>query len=625
MMAPRIEIYDTTLRDGTQGEGVSVSCDDKLRVAKRLADFGVDWIEAGWPGSNPKDAEFFRRAQTELDECARAKLAAFGSTRRKGLRNPGDDPQLRALVESGCGLACIVCKSSAWQTEAILGASLEENVAMIESSVRWLTEEGGLRVYVDMEHFFDGFLNDDNKSDYGWRCVEAAQRGGAEGVVLCDTNGGATPWDVEKYTRMAVERYSSLKIGIHAHNDGGLAVANSLAALRAGASVAQGTVNGVGERCGNADLCAIIPALKLKDVCASSLAPASIDLARLTEVSRFVDETLNRNHDPSRPYVGASAFAHKGGLHVSAIAKDRRAYEHVDPAAVGNSQRVLVSELSGRANIWSAIERSGLTGNGEDSSTALQEWKERAQAILARVKTLESLGYSFEGADASVHLMLLHASPGYCLPFRVHDYSVSIADADLASTPTRAFTDDVFSDAVDVSSSQETANSRATVKVAFPGQTPTLQVAEGNGPVDALAGALQRALRTTYPTVGRIAIADYKVRILDPVSASRAATRVVIDFKDTTTGHTWTAVGVDRNVISASANALVDGFEFAVIEHADFCVLCDDDLAACQVEQDSSRQDDSARRHVVKQRTLFNGASVPVARNNNYQPVPTAR
>mmetsp|Transcript_5756 Transcript_5756/g.23964 ORF Transcript_5756/g.23964 Transcript_5756/m.23964 type:complete len:461 (+) Transcript_5756:645-2027(+) len=392
-----------------------------------------------------------------------------------------------------------------------------------------------------------------------------------------------------------------VKVGIHAHNDAGLAVANSLAAVRGGATVVQGTVNGVGERCGNADLCAVVGALALKSdrVLAAptttrrSSPPdqpddgprtrVSCDVVDLTALSRFVDETLNRAHDDARPYVGASAFAHKGGLHVAAVAKDSRAYEHVDPRAVGNAQRVLVSELSGRANIWSALERSGLlsadasgapSGGGEgldaDQANTADAWRERARAILDRVKRLEALGYSFEGAEASVHLLLLHASPGYCRPFRVLDYEVTCADDDLASVARRQASSVPRASAVSTK-----ATARATVKVALANADPALDVAEGNGPVAGLFAALQRALAPTYAVLNDVKIADYKVRILDPKSASRAATRVMISFRNVDTGETWTTVGVDRNIISASANALVDGFEYAVIEHADFCMLCE--------------------------------------------------
>ena len=349
-------IYDTTLRDGTQGESISCSVEDKLKIAKRLSELGVDFIEAGWPGSNPKDAEFFARAVggRELDAVARRKLVAFGSTRSKRSSSAETDPQLRTLVESGVGTACIVCKASAWQTTEILGASKDENLEMIATSVAFLVAEG-VAVHVDLEHFFDGMLGDGQgvaaaDADYALACARAAVDAGARCVVLCDTNGGHLPWDVERATAAVVAAVpSEVVVGVHAHDDSGVAVANSLAAVRGGASLVQGTANGVGERTGNANLNAIIGALALKG---SQIAPEGIDVAcsdnlhLLADAARFVDETLNLIPRKSQPYVGASAFAHKGGLHVSALAKDAAAYEHVDPARVGNEQRVLVSELS---------------------------------------------------------------------------------------------------------------------------------------------------------------------------------------------------------------------------------------------------------------------------------------
>ena len=562
-------LFDTTLRDGTQGESISCSVEDKLKIAARLAEFGMDFIECGWPGSNPKDAEFFRRAATELDENARARLVAFGSTRSKRSATAAEDAQLRALVASGVGTACIVCKASSWQTTEILGATRASNLDMISSSVAFLVDEG-LRVHVDLEHFYDGFLGGraaPADPAYSLACAEAAAAAGAECVVLCDTNGGTLPWDVEAATAAAVAAVPGCRVGVHVHDDGGLAVANSLAAVRAGASVVQGTVNGVGERTGNANLVTIAATLALKGEALLGAAPSlafAKNLPALADTSRFVDEALNLAPNPARPYVGASAFAHKGGLHVSAVAKDAAAYEHVDPAAVGNAQRVLVSELSGRANIWSSLQKAGLV---DDGSEALGEevWKERAAAILRRVKALENLGYSFEGAEASVHLMLLHASPGYCVPFSVLDYSVTTSDVDLDSAARNA----------GAPLRDGGATARATVKVRVAGDDAALDVAEGTGPVDALEKALKRALAPTYPTVGEVELVDYKVRILDPQSKTSAATRVEISFRDGRSGATWTTVAVDRNIISASANALVDGFEFAVIEHAELCNLCE--------------------------------------------------
>ena len=587
----RIFVYDTTLRDGTQGEAVSCSVDDKLKIASKLAAFGVDYLECGWPGSNPKDAEFFSRAKTELSREAKQKLVAFGSTRSKRSATADQDPQLRALVESGAPTACIVCKASSWQTTDILGASREDNLDMISSSVAFLRKEG-LNVHVDLEHFYDGFLGGraaEGDEEYSLECARVAVAAGAEAVVLCDTNGGHLPWDIEHATRCVVDAVpSEIVVGVHAHDDSGVAVANSLAAVRGGASLVQGTANGVGERTGNANLNAIIGALALKG---SQIAPEGIDVAcsdnlhLLADAARFVDETLNLIPRKSQPYVGASAFAHKGGLHVSALAKNSAAYEHVDPAKVGNEQRVLVSELSGRANIWSTLKKAGLVHEGGEP-LGEAKWRERSAAILERVKRLENLGYSFEGAEASVHLMLLHASPGYCSPFTVLDYSVTTSDENLDSA-SRAV----------VKGGRHTAQrARATVKVriADGDDEDRLDVAEGSGPVDALAAALVRSLAPTFPFVDSIRLVDYKVRILDPHSATRAATRVECTFKEKITGKVWTTVSVDRNVISASANALVDGFEFGIVEYADSCMLCEVDYDAPPIY--SSDDDEGSSR-----------------------------
>lgn len=588
----RVFIYDTTLRDGTQGEAVSCSVDDKLKIASKLASFGVDYLECGWPGSNPKDAEFFERAQTELSEEAKAKLVAFGSTRSKRSASANEDPQLQALVASGAPTACIVCKASSWQTTEILGASREDNLDMISSSVVFLREEG-LRVHVDLEHFYDGFLGGRaaaSDEDYCLECVKSAVGAGAECVVLCDTNGGHLPWDILSATQAVVDAVpADVQVGIHAHDDSGVAVANSLAAVRGGATLVQGTTNGVGERTGNANLNSIIGALALKG---THVVPGGIDVAcavhlnRLAETARFVDETLNLIPRKSQPYVGASAFAHKGGLHVSALAKSSAAYEHIDPAAVGNEQRVLVSELSGRANIWNTLTKAGLVQ--EDEAQALgplgvEQWKERSAAILERVKRLENLGYSFEGAEASVHLMLLHASPGYCSPFTVLDYSVTTSDENLDSA-SRAVAKGAVKEGTPP---RQKARATVKVRVADGDDEDRLDVAEGSGPVDALAAALVRSLAPTFPFVEAISLVDYKVRILDPKSATRAATRVECTFR-AERGQVWTTVSVDRNVISASANALVDGFEFGIVEYADACMLCEVDYDAMIYSSDDA-------------------------------------
>lgn len=560
----QVLIYDTTLRDGTQGESVSASCDDKLKIAKRLMAFGVDYVEAGWPGSNPKDAEFFERSKTELTPEQRTKLVAFGSTRRKFIE-AADDLQLQALLDSEAPTLCIVAKSAAWQVEEILKTTKEENVNMIFDSIQYLVHEHGRRVFVDLEHFYDGFAAD---PDYVLECCRAAVDAGASCLVLCDTNGGSMPWQIQEATQKVVQEFEGkCTVGVHTHNDCGMAVANSIMATKAGAGLVQGTMNGIGERTGNADLCSIIPSLALH---VKTEFINGVELSDLTTVSRFVDEQLNRTPQTQAPFVGASAFAHKGGLHVAAMERNPLSYQHVDPVVVGNEPRFLISELSGRQNIIGKMEEAGVYF--DDAS-------ERALAILNRVKELESQGYTFEGADASVHLMIMHASKGYCPPFQVLDYSAHVHDTNVDSS-SRVLQQTLLD------SSGTTA--RATIKVRTVNLDDDvydsmndpllfkdhLEVSDGSGPVDALANALKQALVPSHPSLEGLELVDYKVRILDPESATNAATRVMIEFRNGE--ETWCTVSVDRNIISASVNALVDGFEYALIEHAQLCMLCDD-------------------------------------------------
>jgi len=599
-------VYDTSLRDGTQGEDVAATCDDKLKITRRLTSFGVDYIEAGWPGSNPKDAEFFERAKTELASEERAKLVAFGSTRRKRVQAK-DDAQVQALLESQAPTVCLVAKSHAWQVEEILKATREENLEMIRDTVSFLVQQGR-RVFVDLEHFFDGYKSD---PEYSLKCAEVAADAGASCLVLCDTNGGSMPWDVQTICNSVVTHFGGLKtIGIHTHNDCGMATANSLAGAQAGVGLIQGTINGIGERTGNADLCSIVPTLSLH---MKSNMTCGNNLAELTKLSRFVDEQLNRSPNNAAPYVGASAFAHKGGLHVAAMERSPLSYQHIQPELVGNEKRVLVSELSGRVNILGKIEEVGMQWGDEITN-------ERATAILNRVKALENKGYSFEGADASVHLMILHATKGYCPPFHVLDYAANVHDSNMDSA-SRVLSWNAKREEAD-GSKQQGATSRATIKVRTVNvsaldlyseirkftslkitthcrfslttfahrfitsqQDPDsdvvfeerLEVADGTGPVDALSIALMKALTPAHPYLRSVELVDYKVRILDPTSATEAATRVMIEFRDTSSDKTWTTVSVDRNVISASLNALTDGLEYALIEHASMCMLCDDD------------------------------------------------
>ena len=557
-------MYDTSLRDGTQGESVSASCEDKLKIAQRLANFDMDYIEAGWPGSNPKDAEFFQRAKSELSEAARAKLVAFGSTRRKNI-SAKDDPQIKALVDSNVPTVCMVAKAHPWQVTEILRADLDENLEMISDSVSYLCSKG-INVMVDLEHFFDGYKADE---DYVMKCCEAAVDAGASCLVMCDTNGGTMPWEVSKITSKLVRHFQPFcTIGIHCHNDCGMAVANSVSAANSGAGLVQGTINGIGERTGNADLCSIIPSLALH---VDSSMTCKNNLQELTNLSRFFDEILNRTPFSAAPFVGNSAFAHKGGLHVAAMERSPLSYQHIEPELVGNQMRVLISELSGRQNIMGKMKEMF----GDDN----KKQSDRALAILNRVKDLENQGYTFEGAEASVDLMILHGTEGYCPPFEVLDYSVQVYDHSIDSA-SRVLVNHK------ASTTSSTGTARATVKVKTVVENDEtqeleyqedLEVSDGIGPVDALASALLRSLTPSYPMLKEVELVDYKVRILDPASATSAATRVMIEFRDKQTEKTWTTVSVDRNVISASLNALVDGFEYALIEEAQYCMLDLDD------------------------------------------------
>ncbi|KAL9181716.1 hypothetical protein ACHAXT_012059 [Thalassiosira profunda] len=568
----RALIYDTTLRDGTQMESISASCDDKLKIARRLSEFNVDYIEAGWPGSNPKDEEFFRRAQTELDATARSKLVAFGSTRRKNVQAE-NDMQIQLLVESHAPTVCLVAKAHLWQVTDIIRADPQENLEMIRDSVSYLVSQGR-EVMVDLEHFFDGYKFD---QEYTLQCCEAAVEGGASVLVMCDTNGGSMPWEIETITKDTISQFDATTFGIHCHNDCGLAVANSLMAVQAGAGLIQGTINGIGERTGNADLVSIVPSLALH--CEIETMTCKDNLAGITSLSRFLDETLNRTPDKGAPYVGDSAFAHKGGLHVAALERSPDSYQHVDPGKVGNELRVLISELSGRQNIMGKMKKLDLdVGERGDDFVA-----ERALVILDRVKRLESMGYTFEGADASVELMILHSTQGYCPPFRVLDYTAQVYDTnvDSASRVMSKMENGQGTGSEDASGIPSNL-ARATVKVRVlddPNHSDDddfldrLEVAEGNGPVDALWLSLKKALLPSHPELESLKLIDYKVRILDPESATRAATRVMIEFRDEVSNKKWTTVSVDRNIISASLNALVDGFEYALKEIVASCIL----------------------------------------------------
>ena len=520
-MQQNIQLYDTTLRDGSQRAEISFSVDDKLKIALRLDDLGIHFIEGGWPGSNPKDAEFFVRARAL--GLSGASLAVFGSTRRANT-DVESDPNLRSLLDTGARVFTLVGKSWDLHVTEVLETTLEENLRMIADSIRFL-KAGGSTVFFDAEHFFDGYKRN---ADYAMRTVEVATEAGADCVVLCDTNGGALPDEVA----IAVEaaKRAGVALGIHAHNDGDLAVANTLAAVQAGATQVQGTMNGYGERCGNANLCSIIPALKLKMGidCVSDE-----QLAKLTEVSHYVSELANLSPGSQLPYVGTSAFAHKGGLHVSAMMKHEESYQHVNPDLVGNRSRVLVSELSGMSNVTYKAKELGL-----DVPTG-----DRARAVLEQIKTLESQGFQYEGADASFELLLKRTQPGYRPPFELVDFMVVIEKR--RRLPTGLSEEDMLSEAM--------------VKVRVSGDV-IHTAAEGNGPVNALDAALRKALLQFYPSVAAVRLVDYKVRILEEDHGTGSRVRVLLESGDGE--REWHTVGCSTNIIEASWVALADSLEY---------------------------------------------------------------
>jgi 2-isopropylmalate synthase len=515
-MARLVRIYDTTLRDGTQGEGVNFSMEDKVRIARRLDEFGVHYIEGGWPGSNPKDVAFFRQMQSV--PLRNAKLACFGSTRRPGTP-AAQDGNLQKLVESKAAVATIYGKSWDFQVVEALNTTLDENLAMISESVAFLKPHFEEVVY-DAEHFFDGYKGN---RDYALKTLRAAEAAGAACLVLCDTNGGTLPHEVVAIVR-DVRVHVKAPLGIHVHNDGDCAVANTLLAVLEGVDHVQGTVNGVGERCGNANLCSIIPDLMLK--MKMDAIPAG-KLGDLRELSRFVSEMYNRQPFTHQPYVGDSAFAHKGGMHVSAVTKHPETYEHVNPDLVGNHRRVLVSELAGQSNVlWKAAQR------GLDLGKNTPETKR----ILETLKDLENQGYEFEGAEASFELLMEKATGRYTPAFDLEAWRVIVEQRGGAQTV-----------------------SEATIKLSVK-DVPEHTAAEGNGPVSALDAALRKALEDFYPNLKSMALRDYKVRILEGTQGTSAKTRVLITSGDGR--DTWGTVGVGYNIIEASWLALVDSIEY---------------------------------------------------------------
>ena len=521
--AVTVEVFDTTLRDGLQVEGVSATVDDKLRIAEQLDFLGVHYIEGGWPGANPKDIEFFARAATEL-RLTTSQLVAFGSTRRpKG--KVDDDVTLRNLLDANTEAVCIVAKSWDYHVLEALQTTLAEGEAMIADSVGFLTG-AGRRVLVDMEHFFDGYKHN---REFSLRALEAAVVNGATHLVLCDTNGGSLPHEVEAVVADVVRHVGAdVTVDLHCHDDTGCAVANSMAAVRAGARHVQGTLNGLGERTGNCNLTTVIPNLQVK--LGLQCLPEG-RLERLTAVSNHVAEVLNRPLNPQAPYVGSSAFAHKAGLHVSAIKRAKDAYEHIDPELVGNGTRFVVSEMAGRATIEMKAEELGLPMDGP-----------AVNQVIDDLKRLEHEGYHFEAADASLELLMRRATGWEQSFFKVESMRV-ITD----ELPNGEFT------------------TEATVKV-WVGDERHVHTAEGNGPVNAIDTALRAALATAYPAVSRVHLTDYKVRILDGATATGAVTRVLIDFSSG--GGTWTTIGVSTNIIEASWRALEDGLVHGLL-HAE--------------------------------------------------------
>ena len=533
--APRqpaaVEIYDTTLRDGSQLEGISLTVDDKLRIAEQLDWLGVHYIEGGWPGANPKDDEFFRRAVTEL-ELTTSELVAFGSTRRVKGKVDADET-LANLLGAGTGTVCIVGKCWDYHVTEALRTDLDEGVAMVRDSVAYLVGQGR-RVFFDAEHFFDGYKAN---PEFSLRVLEAAAMAGADCLVLCDTNGGSLPFDVERIVGEVVD-YVDTEVGVHLHDDTGCGVANALAGVRGGATQVQGTINGYGERTGNCNLTTIIPDLSLK----MGVATIPVErLERLTPVAHHVAELVNISPDPQQAFVGASAFAHKAGLHTSAIARRPDAYEHVDPDLVGNGTRFVVSELAGRSTLELKAQEIGVEMDGP----ALSD-------VVDRLKQLEYEGFHFEAADGSLELLMRDAT-GWTQPFfKLESFRVSVEHRAPADGSSGVHGAEIVTE--------------ATVKVEVEGQR-VIATAEGNGPVNALDEALRKAMTMAgaHSVLGGVHLTDYKVRVLDTQKGTGAVTRVLIDSTDGE--RSWSTIGVSENIIEASWQALADSIIFGLLHN----------------------------------------------------------
>ena len=519
----QVFLYDTTLRDGTQGEGVSLSVDDKLKIAKKLDEMGVHYIEGGWPGSNPKDMNFFELVK-DL-ELKNSKVTAFGSTRRIGIK-ASEDQNLQRILESGVKAVAIFGKTWDFQVTEALQTTLEENLNMIYDSVKFL-KENNLEVIFDAEHFFDGYKGN---PEYAIATIKKAEEAGADCVALCDTNGGTLPQEITKIVGHVVSELT-IQVGIHCHNDGELGVANTLAAVEAGAAHVQGTINGYGERCGNANLISVIPNLQLK-MGYTCIAPE--ELAKLTSVSKYVHEIANQVPPSNQPFVGKSAFAHKGGMHVSAVMKHPETYEHLPPESVGNKRRVLVSELSGQSNVLFKAKEWNLDLDKNNAAS---------KQIIEKVKEMEHLGYQYEAAEASFELLVKKGLGEIKQFFKLDHFKIFIENH-----------------------GGESFSTEAVVKLCV-NDREVLTAAEGNGPVNAIDHALRKALVEFYPSISNMYLSDYKVRVLDEAEATASKVRVLVESSDGK--DTWSTIGVSGNIIEASWYALIDSVRYYLMKHED--------------------------------------------------------